>query len=470
MQNWPWRKSVSALAGLLLAACGAAPEEGPPTEGPPTEGPPAESPATMVAQAVRKGDGCPVCTIDSSLATAWMETVMGLVKTEKVLPPVASRIYGYAGLSLYEALLPGMQPRYLSLGGQLNGLRTLPKPRLSARHYDWESVANAALAVTTSHLFANATTAAHTTISTLAEAQLKQRRAAGVSVQKLLRSAWFGWEIGSAIVAYADADGFAQTRGRPFTPQVGEQYWAPTGAAPPTQLPAEPYWGTLRPFALSRPEDCAPIPPIPFSSDTSSPFYEQARAVYDTASSLTAEQKTIALYWADNAGQTATPPGHWIGIVSDLVRADNLAVAAEAFALVGVTTADAFIAVWSTKYQYNLLRPETYIRRYIDASWLPLMPTPQFPEYTSGHSGVSGASATVLTGLFGVVPFTELTPVAAGMTPRSFASFQAAAAEAAMSRLYGGIHFPMGNESGLAQGNCVGEKVLAATNTRATAL
>ena len=457
MQNRTWSHPLCAFASLVLIGCGAAQEDGAPMV----------SSAPMIEQAVRAEADCPVCAIDSSMATAWMETVMGLVKTERVLPPVASRIYGYAGLTLYEALLPGMRPRYRSLGGQLNGLARLPKPRLPARNYDWESVANAALAVTTSHLFGNQATAAQTTITTLVEAQFKQRRAAGVSVQKLLRSAWFGWEIASAIVAYADADGFAQTRGRTFTPPVGDGYWLPTGTAPSTQLPAEPYWGTLRPFALSRADECAPNAPIPFSSDQSSAFYEQANTVYETAASLTEEQRTIAIYWADNAGQTATPPGHWMGIVSDLVRDDTLAVAAEAFALVGVTTADAFISVWNTKYQYNLLRPETYIRRYIDPSWMPLLPTPQFPEYTSGHSGVSGASATVLTDLFGVVPFTEITPVAAGMAPRSFASFQAAAAEAATSRLYGGIHFPMGNESGLAQGKCVGEKVIAITNTRA---
>jgi membrane-associated phospholipid phosphatase len=137
---------------------------------------------------------------------------------------------------------------------------------------------------------------------------------------------------------------------------------------------------------------------------------------------------------------------------------------------VGLAVADAFIACWQTKYTYNLLRPVTYINQLLDPAWAPLLVTPPFPEYTSGHSVQSGAAATVLTDLFGERPFTDTTHVTHGLlpplAPRSFASFVEAAAEAGISRLYGGIHFRPAIERGLEQGRCVGQTVLGRIHFR----
>jgi hypothetical protein len=103
----------------------------------------------------------------------------------------------------------------------------------------------------------------------------------------------------------------------------------------------------------------------------------------------------------------------------------------------------------------------TYIRSVIDPGWTPLLVTPPFPEYTSGHSVQTAASAQVLTGLFGKLAFTDHTHDARGLSPRSFSSFIEAAEEAAMSRLYGGIHFRAAIERGLEQGASIGERVTA---------
>jgi hypothetical protein len=130
--------------------------------------------------------------------------------------------------------------------------------------------------------------------------------------------------------------------------------------------------------------------------------------------------------------------------------------AREAYAKLGIAVADAFVACWATKYEHNLLRPVTYIRKVIDPSWSTLLPTPPFPEYTSGHSVQSGAAARVLTDLFGDVPFEDRTHEARGLPTRSSRSFQAAADEAAISRLYDGIHFRSAIARGLEQGACVG--------------
>lgn len=145
------------------------------------------------------------------------------------------------------------------------------------------------------------------------------------------------------------------------------------------------------------------------------------------------------------------------------VRDASLELAAEAYSKLGIAVADAFIACWRVKYQYNLLRPITYVRAYIDPHWgepLPVV-TPPFPEYTSGHSVQSGAAATVLADLLGEVRFTDHTHDVRGLPPRTFTSFTSAAHEAALSRLYGGIHFRPAIERGLAQGRIVGQRVNA---------
>ena len=188
------------------------------------------------------------------------------------------------------------------------------------------------------------------------------------------------------------------------------------------------------------------------------------------ANAATQEQRQFALYWADDPGKTPTPAGHWVFIATDLLKARKatLAEAAEAYVRLNLALADAFIANWATKYQVNLLRPATYVQLVIDSNWVPtLMHTPPFPEYPSGHSGQSSAAAAVLAASFGAdTGFTDNTHNDRGWGPRTFKSFKAAADEAALSRLYAGIHFRSSVEGGQVQGQCVARKVLALKLTR----
>ena len=151
-------------------------------------------------------------------------------------------------------------------------------------------------------------------------------------------------------------------------------------------------------------------------------------------------------------------------IAGDVLKARKatLADAAEAYARLTLAMNDAFIATWRTKYQINLLRPVTYVQLFIDSNWTPqLMNTPPFPEYPSGHSVQSAAAAAVLSRLFGAqTAFTDNAHNDRGWGPRTFASFGAAAEEAALSRLYAGIHFRSAVINGQAQGRCVAERVL----------
>ncbi len=184
---------------------------------------------------------------------------------------------------------------------------------------------------------------------------------------------------------------------------------------------------------------------------------------------LTPEQRTIALFWADDPVRTLTPPGHSMALATQVLQEKHasLALAAETYAKLGIAVADAFIGCWNTKYQYNVLRPVSYIQKVIDPTWnnpqvTDPVTTPPFPEYTSGHSVQSAATAEVLTSLFGATyPITDHTQDHRGFLPRSFASFRALAEEAAISRLYGGIHYRAAIEAGLEQGRCIGQAVVA---------
>ena len=106
------------------------------------------------------------------------------------------------------------------------------------------------------------------------------------------------------------------------------------------------------------------------------------------------------------------------------------------------------------------------VNRYIDPTWTTFINTPQFPEYPSGHSVSSNAAATVLTQLLGTVAYVDDSHRDRGMPSRHFASFQDAADEAARSRIYGGIHFPMGVQGGIAHGAAIGRLVIERLSTR----
>jgi PAP2 superfamily len=394
----------------------------------------------------------------SEVASAWFELLYDVVKAERTTPPVASRIYGIAAVALYEGIVSGTQGNR-SLVGQLNGLSFVPGPKHSKK-YHWPTVANTVLAYTIRGLFPILSQASLAAINNREQSFAAQYRSAvGETVYE--RSLFYGLRVASAILFWAAADGFVTNNNCPYVPVIVPGGWEPT---PPafSPNPLQPCWGLIRPMVLTSGRDCPPHGNPPFSTDTSTEFYKAGLEVYNVRQGLTAEQKTIADYWADGPAATGTPPGHWFAIVSQIARNDalSLARAAEAYARVGIAVHDAFIACWNAKYTSNLQRPVTYINRNIDASWRPYIVTPNFPTYTSGHSTQSGAAASVLTDMFGVKSFTDTTHTDHGLVPsqqpRKFSSFVQAANEAAISRLYGGIHYSFDNNDGLTCGQCIG--------------
>ena len=405
----------------------------------------------------------PANTLSADTATAWFDLQLTLVEqTAGYSPPVASRAFAYSGITLYEAVVYGM-PGYTSLAGKVDDLPALPEPIPDASYY-WPAAANAALATITRQLFPTASADNLAAIDAL-EAQLAASYTTYVPTSTIDRSAQYGDELASAIFVWSMTDGgdqgYLHNFPMSYVAPVGPGMWVPT---PPMYQPAlQPTWGMNRPFVLSAASDCpAPAPPA-YSTDPSSTFFMQAKEVYSTSVMLTADEEQIAQFWSDAAGMTATPAGHWVAITTQVLRDKHasLDVAAVTYAKLGMAVADAFIANWAIKYKYNVIRPISYVRSEIDGSWTPLLGTPPFPEYPSGHSTQSAAAAQVLTDVFGMTSFTDPGYTTAGFAPRSFDSFFAAADEAAISRMYGGIHYRAAIENGLDQGRCVGMKVSA---------
>ncbi|QLF69098.1 vanadium-dependent haloperoxidase [Peteryoungia desertarenae] len=392
----------------------------------------------------------------------WYKLVLNLVRhTPTYSPPVASRAFAYLGITAYEANASG-NPALKSLAGQLNGLTPLPS-RNPAVTYDDVVVLNAALASAAGYFFDNTGPTGQRTMKRVTE-RMAARVSEGVDPQVLAASEAHGRAIFEHVRAWADQDGGAkvQNMGFPLDYAVSTEpgRWVPTSTIGQQQTPLLPQWASNRTFAMPKPETCNLPPPPEYSEAEGSEFRKEAEEVYLAVKNLTPEQEIIARFWSDDPMLSPTPPGHWIAIALDaldMVDADG-AKSADLLARLGVGLADAFIGCWYSKFDFDLIRPVTYIRKVMDPTWEPILITPPFPEYPSGHSTQSGAAATVLTAFFGEnFAFIDDTHVDDGLAARSFPSFWAAAEEAGISRLYGGIHFRAAIDRGLDQGRCIGE-------------
>jgi hypothetical protein len=413
-------------------------------------------PSSRADQHLRFTDDYP-----SEVAAAWFDTLYQTVRSESIPFPEAGRIYGISAVALYEAVVPGAL-HHRSLAGQLNSLATVPQPQ-GLEQLHWPTVANAALARTIRGVFTSLKPENLKAINTLEQQFAAQFRAESNQSLRYERAESHGRAVANAILGWAATDGFTLYNNCQYVPARVPGPWRPT---PLGFLQAQqPCWSQLRPMVLASGTECAAPGHPEFSTAPGSEFHAAALEVYETSRSLTDEQRTIAGYWNDNVGVTGTSSGHWIAIVGQIARNDrlSLAAAAEAYARVGIAATDAFITIWETKYFYNLERPVTYIQDNIDPTWLPFLVTPPNPSYLSGHSTQSGATATVLTGLFGNKEFTDTIHANLGLVPsrapRTFSSFNQAAEEAAISRLYGGIHYAFDNNDGLSTGRCVGQAI-----------
>ncbi len=385
-------------------------------------------------------------------------------------PPVASRIYVYPNIGAYE-ILANNHSGYSPLAGQLEGLRPIPKP--DSKNVNFELAA----------------LIAHMDLSRMlifSEDMITSYRDSLYGVweernrEEFVASKIYGLQVSDHIAKWMDKDNYKQTRTMPkFSVDTEDaSRWQPT---PPSYMDGiEPHWNKIRPFVIDSANQFKPTPPPPFSMEEDSDFYKEVKEVYDISNEITAkgdtsEEVAIAQFWDCNpyvsvtrghlmfATKKITPGAHWIGIAKIAARKTgaDVARAVYTYTKTSIAIADAFISCWDEKYRSSLIRPETLINTHIDENWEPVLQTPPFPEYTSGHSVVSGAAAVALTSIYGdTFAFDDDTEVQYGLPVRSFTSFREAADEAAISRMYGGIHYRAAVEIGVKQGRDLGTFVV----------
>ena len=385
-------------------------------------------------------------------------------------PPVASRIYVYPNIAAYETLNQNSDT-YKSLVNQLNGLNTLTSEKKDV-------AANLKLASLIAYInVAKELVFSKERITTYRDSLYSKWETQNKKEFKSAKN--YGLEISEQIITWMKADNYAETRTMPdyniYTNDPSQ--WEPT---PPAYMKGiEPHWNKIRPFALDSASQFKPKTHPKFSLEKGSPFYDELIEVYNLTNDIRekgddSEEIQIARFWDCNpfvsvnkghfmfAAKKITPGAHWIGICKIACKDtnSNFEKTVYAYTKTSIAVADAFISCWDEKYRSNLIRPETLINKHIDLDWTPILQTPPFPEYTSGHSVVSGASSEVLTAIFGDnFAFDDTTELPYGLPMRSFKSFRLAAQEAAVSRLYGSIHYKAAVEVGLDQGIKLGTLV-----------
>jgi PAP2 superfamily len=365
-------------------------------------------------------------------------------------PIVASRNYTYANIAAYQVIAGGHPEQYESLSGQLNGLKETPAVE-KGKQVDVEFAALLAFCK-----LGEAVTFPAGSMKDYVDSLKLLAEEHGMPSEVLNNSVSYADTVSSIIMTWSKGDHYLQTRGATeYTVMDSPGRWVPT---PPAYSPAaEPHWREIRPMVLDSFSVFPSPPPYKFNiTDKNSDYYKQVMEIKNAGDSLTTEQAHIADFWDDNpfklnvsghlmfGTKKFSPPGHWMSIVGIAAQKANadFPTTVVAFTKTAIALFDAFIQCWDVKYQYNTVRPETIINKYIDANWRPHLQTPPFPEYTCGHSTGSAAAAEALTSVFGDnFGYTDTTELEFGIKSRSFNSFRDAARENNRARFYGGIHF-----------------------------
>lgn len=435
----------------------------------------------------------------------WNETFLQIDRyAQGYRPGPGPRALGYLGLSAYECVVSAI-PENRSIADLYSGLH-VPKADPDLEYY-WPACINESYAYLMERFFPHMQNDPNPQV-TAAFALIKAKRdqlhglyTAETTPEILERSEKFGKEVAAAIYAWEQSDqvghnAFLDPQPISYTPPVGPGLWTPT---PPDNGRAMfPQWGQVRTFAI-KPEEKLCRPPIPYGENPNSPFYAQAWEVYTTVAAIkappagletwAANQKWAAIFWSDDiTNLTFAPPPRMVAILNQVAADEELDLAgcAEAYAKMGLALSDASVALWNSKYVYNVERPITYIRRIIGQQypeakdWLTILDgtavgkpygtTPAFPAYPSGHSGFGGAGGKILSSFFeynakhpGTYTFTDLCHQLRTEflgTPRTFNSFSQLGEEDAYSRIPLGVHFRMDCEVGLEVGRLCAQRVL----------
>lgn len=434
----------------------------------------------------------------------WNETFLQIDRYAKgYRPGPGPRALGYLGLSAYECVVSAI-PENRSLAPLYPELN-IPQADPDLEYY-WPACINESYAYLMERFFPHMqndpkpeASAAFALIKTTRD-KLHNQYALETTPEILERSEQFGREVAAAVYVWEQSDqighnAFLDPQPISYTPPSGPGLWQPT--PPDNRRAMFPQWGQVRTFAIGSDEKLC-RPPIPYGENPNSPFYAQAWEVYTTVNAINnppaelqawaADQRWAAIFWSDDIlNLTFAPPPRLVAVLNQVAANEELDLAgcAEVYAKMGLALSDAGVALWNSKYVYNVERPISYIRRviaqqYPDASnWLTILNdipnnvngvTPAFPAYPSGHSGFGGAGGKILSSFFeynanhpGTYTFTDLCHQLRTEflgTPRTFTSFSQLGEEDAYSRIPLGVHFRMDCEVGLEVGRLCAQRVL----------
>jgi hypothetical protein len=365
-------------------------------------------------------------------------------------PIVASRNYLYASVAAYEVIAAGYPEEYTSLAGQLNGLKSVPKPPANTP-IDFEFASLLAYSK-----LGEAVTFPEGSMKEYIDSIKELARDHGMPSDVYKNSVAFADAVSAVIMDWSKKDNYLETRSAArYTVIDTPGRWIPT---PPAYTSAmEPHWAEIRPLVLDSANQFPAPPPYDYDmKDSTSSYCKEVMSIKTAIENLTDEQKHMADFWDDNpfklnvsghvmfGTKKFSPPGHWesiVGIAAKKANAD-FPTTVYAYAVTSIAQFDAFIQCWAVKYKYNTSRPETVINKTLDMEWRPYLQTPPFPEYTCGHSTCSAAAAEALTSVFGDnFAYTDTSELEFGIKSRSYRSFRHAAEENNWARFYGGIHF-----------------------------
>lgn len=376
----------------------------------------------------------------ASSVVRWNEILLDTVRSVKTNPVRTARALALLNAAMYDATIAACDAKVAyrrSTPGERDGRIATGAPLDDLSSYASIDAAVAAAAVTVlTSIYPGQTRAFEASARDVERVQIAigANTASDIAAGRAI-----GEAVGALAVAHGRSDGSSAVWPGGMHDEPGA--WAPARAFR-NDVPLEAMAGTWQPWLMERGSQFRPGPPPAFGSTA---WQEEADEVVRVNRDLTDEQVRIARFWNDGPG-TDTPPGHWVRIAIELIARDGLSApaAARILAHLSIAQADSFIACWDSKYHYWTGRPIGLI-----AGFASTIVTPNFPSYVSGHSTVSGSSAAVLEAFF----------------PADATAIAAQAEEAAVSRLYGGIHWRSDNEVGLVVGRQVG--ALAVERARA---
>lgn len=403
-----------------------------------------------------------------SLAIDWNHHILDAeVNTEGYRGPVAARAYGYIGLAAFEAARPGFAGKFKSVADMYPGIILPATP--PAELYNLEIALNACYAKMVKHFFLTGPETIRNRRTAL-EKTWEGKLSMNKSDEVIRASSSYGKQVADAIYTWSASDtlGFEANHhnyDRSYIAPTGEGMWVTSMDFP--MPPLLPYWGKVRPFVI-KVDDYMAEPLPPYSTDRNQVYYKQAMEIISLNKPLSSENRWIADFWNDDRpGLTFSPAGHWLAITNQVIKKEHPPIekTLQVYLKVSFALADAIIACWKSKYEYNFERPETFIQKHIDPTWRPFSPSPSFPSYPSGHSMMGAAAAEVLTDEFGtsyaMTDYSHEWLSEFSVKPRKFNSFDEMSRENAISRVFLGVHWRFDCEEGLRLGSLIGKQIAA---------